>query len=201
MALTICNCILKINDEFGNAFSAAELVFELRKSQVNLSDAVYLIRPARNRASPGIVIQDLTYIAIDPEVTPAITVAYTGGGTAGAEVVTVVGNAISVQIQSGVSTATNIKTAVIASVPASTLVYTILSGTGSNTQTTVSATALDDSYCYLPLAETTTSSQLGVFTLSWDDSAKTSGQVIFDPVLIPNQSFLDLSTLITVVRG
>lgn len=201
MALTICNCILKINDEFGNAFSAAELVFELRRSQINLSDAIYLIRPARNRAAPGITIQDLTYIAVDPEVTPAITVAYTGGGTAGAEVVTVVGNVISVQIQSGVSTATNIRTAMVASSLASALVYTILSGTGSNTQTTVSATTLDDSYCYLPLAETTTSSQLGVFTLSWDDSAKTSGQVIFDPALIPNQSFLDLSTLITVVRG
>lgn len=43
------------------------------------------------------------------DVVGTVTVAYTGGGTAGAEVVSVVGNAISVQIQNGVSTTSQIR--------------------------------------------------------------------------------------------
>jgi hypothetical protein len=72
----------------------------------------------------------------------SITVAYIGGGTAGAEVVTVVGTAITVQIQNGVSTANQVRTAVTASVPASALVtVTVLSG-GGGAQSTFGATAL-----------------------------------------------------------
>lgn len=92
----------------------------------------------------SLVVQDLTYTA-DTAGTGgnAITIAYTTGGTAGAEVVSVVGNAISVQIESGVSTATQIKTAVDASGPASALVNVTVSGTGSNAQTApVAATNL-----------------------------------------------------------
>jgi hypothetical protein len=51
----------------------------------------------------------------------SITLAYTAGGTAGAEVVTVSGNAISVQIEDGVSTITQVRTALNASVPAAAL--------------------------------------------------------------------------------
>jgi hypothetical protein len=68
-----------------------------------------------------------------------ITVAYTAGGTAGAEVVTVVGNAISVQIQSGVSTNTQIKTAVDASVAASALISCATTGGAGVAQVTSSA--------------------------------------------------------------
>lgn len=70
----------------------------------------------------------------------SITVAYTAGGTAGAEVVTVVGNAISVQIQSGVSTITQVRTAVNASGAAAALVTA--TGTSATTVTTVTATAI-----------------------------------------------------------
>lgn len=70
----------------------------------------------------------------------AITIAYTGGGSAGSEVVTVVGTAISVQIASGVSTGNQVKTAVLASAPATALVTT--TGTAAGAQTTVGATNL-----------------------------------------------------------
>lgn len=64
----------------------------------------------------------------------SITIAYTTGGTAGAEVITVTGTAISVQIQSGTSTITQVRTAVNASVAAAALV----TATGTSA-TTVSA--------------------------------------------------------------
>ena len=65
--------------------------------------------------------------------TPAnsISITFTSGGTAGAEVVTVVGSAISVQIQSGVSTAAQIKTAIEASVPATALVSVAVNTAGA----------------------------------------------------------------------
>ena len=55
--------------------------------------------------------------------------------------------------------------------------------------------------CTLALSETTTDNQLVTFTLNWDDAGKNAGSVIFDPVLIPNQASVDLSTLLTVSRG
>lgn len=65
----------------------------------------------------------VTYTAVATDQTGnAITVAYTTGGTAGAEVVSVVGNAISVQIQSGTSTITQVRTAVNAAPTAAALV-------------------------------------------------------------------------------
>lgn len=89
------------------------------------------------------VIQDLTYTAVTAGTSGNdISIAYTSGGTAGSEVVTVTGNAISVQIESGVSTATQVKDAVDNNVDAAALVVVTISGTGSNAQTTVSATSL-----------------------------------------------------------
>lgn len=87
--------------------------------------------------------QDLTYTA-DGLGTGgnAITVTYTAGGTAGSELVSVVGSAISVQIASGVSTATQVKAAVDAFPAAAALVNITISGTGSNAQVAQSATSL-----------------------------------------------------------
>ena len=53
-------------------------------------------------SSATLTVQDVTYTAVTP-ATPgnSVTIAYTTGGTAGSEVVTVVSNAISVQIASG----------------------------------------------------------------------------------------------------
>ena len=55
--------------------------------------------------------------------------------------------------------------------------------------------------CTLVLSETTTDSQQVIFTLNWDDAGKNSGSLVFDPVKIPNQASLDLSTILTVSRG
>lgn len=82
------------------------------------------------------VIQDLTFAADLPGTTAnGVTIEYTGGGTAGAEVVSVVGLTVEVQIESGVSTATQIANALNA-FPGFTLNLNVtISGTGSNPQT------------------------------------------------------------------
>jgi hypothetical protein len=96
-----------------------------------------------NEVAASLVLQDLTYTADNAgENGNDISIEYTGGAVAGAEVVTVVGNAISVQIADGVSTATQIKTAVDASVAAATLVGVAVSGTGTNAQSITVATSL-----------------------------------------------------------
>ena len=83
-----------------------------------------------------LVVQDLTYTGI---VTGGIngnlvSIEYTTGGTAGSEVVTVVGNAISVDIEPGVSIATEIETAINGSAAALALITVAVTGTGSNVQ-------------------------------------------------------------------
>jgi hypothetical protein len=60
----------------------------------------------------------------------SITVEFVGSGTAGAEVVTVVGTDIEVQIESGVSTAAQIKTALDNSVAAAALINTVVTTAG-----------------------------------------------------------------------
>lgn len=54
--------------------------------------------------------------------------------------------------------------------------------------------------CTLALAETTTNAQQVVFTLNWNDGSN-YGSTVFDPILIPNQASVDLSTLLTVARS
>lgn len=66
----------------------------------------------------------------------AITLTYTSGGTAGAEVVTVVGTAISVQIESGVSSITQVRVAINLSAAAAALV----TATGTSGTAVVAAT-------------------------------------------------------------
>lgn len=91
----------------------------------------------------SLVVQDLTYTAVTAGFDGNdISITYTGGGTAGAEVVTVIGSSISVQIQSGVSTATQIRTAILASAPAVALVGCVVSGSGAATQVTTTETFL-----------------------------------------------------------
>lgn len=207
-ALTICNCILKVKDQNGNPYGTvsgtltsgnAELSFYTRKSQVNSSDAAYISKTQRSQAQPGVVVQDLLYIAVPtPAAVPTVT--YTSGAVAGSEVVTVVGTAITIQIASGVSTATQIQTAFNKVLAATSLAYCIMSGTAGNTQTAVAATSFSSEYCYLPLSETTTNNQQGIFQLIWNDGSN-YGSVIFDPLKIPAQSFQDLSSVLTVSRG
>lgn len=89
------------------------------------------------------VIQDLTFTSVFPGLqSNAITIEYTGTGTAGAEVVAVFGGAISVGIQSGVSTAAQVLAALLASSEAMSLVAVVLSGNGATAQVTAAATHL-----------------------------------------------------------
>lgn len=85
----------------------------------------------------SVVIQDLTLEFIQPgSYNNSYTIEYTPGGTAGSEVVSITGFAIEVQIDSGVSTATQIKTALEANMGFNSNVTVTVSGVGSNTQVT-----------------------------------------------------------------
>ena len=89
------------------------------------------------------VVQDLTYTAVTAGAAGnSITIEYTTGGTAGAEVVSVVGTAISVQIDSGVSTATQVRAAVLAFPAAIALVIPTISGTAGAAQVAAAPIAL-----------------------------------------------------------
>lgn len=96
--------------------------------------------PAETAASKVTQGLTLTAVANLGASGNSITIAFTGGGTAGAEVVTVIGNAISVQIQSGTSTVTQVRTALQASPAATALVTT--TGTSASTVSTAGATNL-----------------------------------------------------------
>lgn len=87
------------------------------------------------------VIQDITYATLGGQFNGPtgnlMSVYYFNGATAGAEVVTINNLRIDIQIQSGVSTATQVQTAfntVMSALPIPFLSATI-TGTGSNTQT------------------------------------------------------------------
>jgi len=86
----------------------------------------------------SIVFQDLTLTFIEAGDNDNWTLEYTSGGTAGSEVVSVNNNDIVVQIDSGVSTATQIKAA-LDPIVTGTIAVTI-SGVGSNAQVTAGPT-------------------------------------------------------------
>lgn len=90
----------------------------------------------------SIVMGDLTFVSLISGVAGnALSIEFTTGGTAGAEVVSIVGNAIAIQIQDAVSTGTQ----VLAAFNASTLnlpVHAFISGTAGNPQAVTAATNL-----------------------------------------------------------
>jgi hypothetical protein len=94
-------------------------------------------------AAASVIVQDLT-IAADATGTAAngVTFSFTTGATAGAEVVTVVGSAINVQIENGVSTATQIETALNGETTFTTPYNVTVSGTGATAQVTVNTVSL-----------------------------------------------------------
>jgi hypothetical protein len=91
-----------------------------------------------------VVVQDITYKAAGINYSPpAITIAYVGGGVAGSEMVTIANTTqITVKIQSGVSTATQVLTAINGSASALLLVTGTITGVGGNAQVTASAVPL-----------------------------------------------------------
>ncbi|MCH9664414.1 MAG: hypothetical protein K0U41_01020 [Gammaproteobacteria bacterium] len=92
----------------------------------------------------ALVVGDITYTAktgsgINGNL---ISIAYVDGGTAGSEVVTVTGNAISVSMDADASTATQIKAAIDGTAAATALVDNAITGTGSNAQAAAAAANL-----------------------------------------------------------
>lgn len=125
-------------------FSAAECA-NVAISETGTTGNVAFRRPpnASAAAKASLAVQALLYTA-DTGGTAgnAITIQYVNTGTAGSEVVHVTSSAIQIEIQSGVSTAAQIKAAVDASVAAAALVDVSLLGAGSATQVTYAATNL-----------------------------------------------------------
>lgn len=131
----------EVAEDFGSTsdtYNQAVAVFSQNPNLLNTS-GYFVVIPLL----AAVTIQDLIYTA-KASGGEAITIAYTTGGTAGSEVVTVVGNAISVQIESGVSTATQVKAAIDGDVDAAALVdVEVVTGQESNPQTApVTATNL-----------------------------------------------------------
>jgi len=88
----------------------------------------------------SIVFQDLTLTLIVPGDSNSLTFQLTSGGTAGAEVVSFSFPSLSVQIESGVSTATQVLAALQASTLFATDLTGVISGVGSNAQVTAGPT-------------------------------------------------------------
>jgi hypothetical protein len=85
--------------------------------------------------SSSLTEQDLTFVFNQPESnTNSYTLEYTPGATAGAEVVGLALNAITVQIEDGVSTAAQIKAAMEAIPQFASAITITVSGAGSNAQ-------------------------------------------------------------------
>lgn len=89
--------------------------------------------------APAVAIQDLTYTStISGPTSLRQSITYTHGATAGSEVVTLDTNGSeTIQIQNGVSTATQIKAAHDASAPALALRTVAITGVGATAQVTV----------------------------------------------------------------
>lgn len=87
----------------------------------------------------SIVIQDLTITFTDPGDNDGYQIEYIDDGTAGAETVSIAGQLITVHMEDGVSTATQIKAAMEANVQFNAAVDIVISGVGSNPQSAAAA--------------------------------------------------------------
>lgn len=88
-------------------------------------------------------IQEITYTAVKAGTQGnSITIEYADTVTAGSETVVVTGNAILINIEDGVSTATQVKAAFDLSAAAVALATAVITGTASNAQETQAALAL-----------------------------------------------------------
>lgn len=138
----------------------------------------------------------------------SITIAFTPGATAGSEVVTVTGNAISVQIETGVSTVTQVRTAMQAAAACTALVTT--TGTSGSTVATASALPLltgADGVVSTSIPGVSSCSQTGVgeFTITFTDDYRSLAFAKFMVLkavaqdLIPQIKSVDVSSAKTIV--
>lgn len=140
----------------------------------------------------------------------SITYALTAGGTAGSEVVSVVGNAISVQIESGVSTVTQVRTAINASGAAAALV-TATGTSGSTVTAPLTATALSGGANGIgsnnmgSLVSSISRSGVGEYTVTLADSYNAAQGIHFSVLaasavdLVPQIKSVDVVTAKTIV--
>lgn len=157
-----------------------DLTFEARQIGTDGNDISIEYEDFTPAVGAQVEIQDLTFYAQTPGAAGnGITIEYTTGGTAGSEVVTVVGLAISVQIDSGASTAQNIKDAIDGDMDASALVGVTISGTASNPQTgPVSATNLEDGADAIGLAGFEVVTVVGdAITIKFEAGVSTAQQI------------------------
>jgi len=89
----------------------------------------------------SLVFQDLTLEFNQPGDNNAYTLEYTPGATAGAEVVSIIGQDVTVQIETGVSTATQVKAALEANPGFAANLTATISGVGGNAQVTAGPTS------------------------------------------------------------
>ncbi|MCX5794956.1 MAG: DUF3383 family protein [Elusimicrobia bacterium] len=128
------------------AAAIADAVFAQNPNML-LTNGYLVIAPRIAAVAAKKTIQDILYTAIVAEEDgDDITIAYTTGATHGAEVVSVAGSAVSVQIASGVSTATEVLAALTAynvAHPTALLPVSFsITGTAGTAQVAVSATHL-----------------------------------------------------------
>jgi len=106
-------------------------------------ESVYGVTPAAVKAS--LVVQDITYTAVKGgEEGNLISIEYVDTATAGSETVLVQGNKITVGIESGVSTATQVSAAIGASAAALLLVTRSITGTAGDAQVTAAEDFLEN---------------------------------------------------------
>lgn len=139
-----------------------------------------------------IKIQDITFEAVTAGVGGnAITIEYTDTEDAGDEAASVIGNAITVGIETGVSTAAQIRAAILASGPASALVVaTVDAGDETDAQVTVAATNLAGG------ADSTTATQ-GLDLGAWKGVvgvSSTDDAFLEDQAVIENRSAFHTTT-------
>lgn len=129
-----------VAQDFGSSSLAAQIAnafFAQAPNPIQTQGYLVIIPRLQSVAvAANVQIQDLNYQAVATGTGGnSITIAYTTGAVAGAEVVSVVANAISVQIANGVSTAAQIAAAIAASAPAAALVTATVYGVSSKAQT------------------------------------------------------------------
>lgn len=129
-----------VANDFGSSSKAAAIANAIFSQNPNpIQTQGYLVIIPRNLLTPvkaNVQVQDVNYEAIASGTGGnSVTIAYTTGGTAGSEAVSVVGSAITIQIASGLSTADQVAAAINGSVAASALVLATVYGDGDNAQT------------------------------------------------------------------
>jgi len=146
-----------------------------------VKETTYGVTPPSVKAS--VVIDDITYTAVNGgSQGNAITIQYVDTVLAGAETVVVTGNAILVNLEDGVSTATQVSAAIGASAAALLLVSRVITGVAGDPQVITAATNLSGgsgqfytarfvSESYSGTPETTESQQIRTDRMS-------SGQVV-----------------------